>query len=290
MAVATLIPDSLLAEVLRRLGVDRPESPDLAGLTRIYAAWCEQVPFDNVLKIVHLAEGRSNPLPGSSAADFFTSWLATGAGGTCWAGNGALHDLLARLAYSVERAAATMLVTPDVPPSNHGSVIVAIGDERYVVDASILMGVPLRLPRPGELPEPAPNALPRTELRGNTYFIVWPNPRHPDGLPCRFDRIGVDAAEWDALHQRTGIWSPFNYAVNARANRGAHAIGLANGHRFAFEADGTFSQAPRDRAGRERFLTEELGLDPELVARLPDDRPLPPAPEGFPVRPPEPQP
>jgi N-hydroxyarylamine O-acetyltransferase len=287
MAVRSPVPDTLRDAVLRRLGVARPESPDLAGLARIYAAWCELVPFDNVLKMVHLAEGRPGPLPGSTAVDFFTSWLETGAGGTCWAGNGALHDLLATLGYEVERAAATMLVTPDVPPSNHGSVVVTIGNERYVVDASILMGAPLRLPRPGEPPEPAADAVPRIERRGEMYVIMWRHPKNPAGFPCRFDRIGLDTPEWDALHQRTGIWSPFNYAVSARANRGPNVIGFVTGHRFAIDAIGTFSEEPRERAGRDRFLVEELGLDSSLVALLPDDRELPPAPEGFPARPAE---
>src|SRR5688572_175456 len=102
---------SWLAPVLARLGVDRPE-PDLAGLRRVYAAWCQRVPFDNVLKLVHLAAGRAGPLPGSTADDFFRSWLAHGAGGTCWAGNGALHDLLAALGFAATRATATMLSTP----------------------------------------------------------------------------------------------------------------------------------------------------------------------------------
>src|SRR5947199_3736781 len=97
--------------VLQRLGVDRV-TPDLAGLARVYRAWCDAVPFDNVHKLVHLAEGRGTPLPGSTASDFFAQFLATGAGGTCWSGNNALHDLLAALGFEVERAAATMMGRP----------------------------------------------------------------------------------------------------------------------------------------------------------------------------------
>ncbi len=254
---------------------------DLAGLSRVYAAWCKRVPFDNVLKLVHLAEGRPGPLPGSTAEDFFTSWLETGAGGTCWAGNGALHDLLATLGFSVARAAATMLVTPNVPPSNHGSVVVTIEDARYVVDASILTGIPLRLPGPGEPPDPNAEVVPRLELRGDTYYIVWRHPNAPEGFPCRFDRIGVDVEQWDALHQRTSVWSPFNFAVAARSNRGTDAIGLSASRRFTFAADGTFVYEACDRASRDRFLVDELGIDPHLVARLPADRGVPPAPAGF---------
>ncbi len=149
------------------------------------------------------------------------------------------------------------------------------------------MGQPLRLPQPGEPAEPAPHALPRVERRDDTFFIIWAHPKKPTGFPCRYDRIGVSPDDWDALHQRTGIWSPFNYALNVRLNRGAEVVGFVTGNRFAFDAGGAFSEAPRDRAGRDRFLIEELGIAPDLVARLPEDRDLPPAPEGFPSRPTE---
>ena len=82
-----------VAAVLDRLGVETSR-PDLVGLHAVYAAWCGAVPFDNVLKMIYLAEGRTGPLPGSTAESFFEAWLACGVGGTCWAGNGALHDLL----------------------------------------------------------------------------------------------------------------------------------------------------------------------------------------------------
>ena len=94
----TLEP-ALVDAILERLGVARPIAVDLDGLARLYAAWCQAVPFDNVQKLVHLASGAGAPLPGSTATDFFTAWLATGAGGTCWAGNGALHDLCAALGF-----------------------------------------------------------------------------------------------------------------------------------------------------------------------------------------------
>ena len=64
-----------------------PPAPDLAGLRTVYAAWCGAVSFDNVLKLIHTAEERPGPLPGSTAESFFAAWLEHGTGGTCWAGN-----------------------------------------------------------------------------------------------------------------------------------------------------------------------------------------------------------
>src|SRR5258707_10952282 len=89
----------LTEDVLERLGVaglaNRP-TPDVADLRRVYAAWCEAVPFDNVLKMIHIAEGRGGLLPGSTAEDFFASWLQHRNGGASWGGDRALHAPLAR--------------------------------------------------------------------------------------------------------------------------------------------------------------------------------------------------
>ena len=90
-------------------------APDLDGLRAVYAAWCGAVAFDNVLKLIHLADERSGPLPGSTAESFFEAWLEHGTGGTCWSGNGALHDLLEALGFDVARAIATMLSSPEAP-------------------------------------------------------------------------------------------------------------------------------------------------------------------------------
>lgn len=262
--------------VLARLGVARP-TQDLEGLGRVYAAWCLSVPFDNVRKLVHLAERRAGPLPGSSAADFFESWLEHRTGGTCWAGNGALHDLLAALGFEAVRVAATMMSSADTPGPNHGSVVVVLEGERWIVDASILSGAPLRIPAPEERVD-ASQPLPRIEWRQGKPAVIWRTLRAPDGFPCRIDRIGVTGDEWNALHQRTAAWGPFNYALSARINRGGSSIGYVGGQRFTIDARGAVTSEPRDRAGRDRFLVEELGVSKSLVDRVPEDRPMPPGP------------
>lgn len=263
---------ALLERVLRRLdpaGAGGRPNPDFAALRHVYAAWCRQVPFDNVRKMIHIAEGRRGPLPGSTAEDFFQAWLEHGTGGTCWAGNGALHDLLAALRFPVRRAAATMLPRPEVMSPNHGSVVVTLDGERWIVDASILSGEPIRI---SETDEPPAGDLPRLEWRDGKPNVIWRTPGSPDGFPCRFDRLGVSADEWDALHQRTVDGGPFNTALSVRVQRGSTSIGFALGGRYAFDAEGALSIEDRDRAGRDRFLVEELGISESLVARLPDDR------------------
>src|SRR5262249_28191096 len=69
-------------EVLARLGfADRP-APDRAGLDALYLAWCHAVPFDNLVKRIHLASGSADPIPNGPADAFFAAWLRDGTGGT----------------------------------------------------------------------------------------------------------------------------------------------------------------------------------------------------------------
>ena len=194
--------------VLARLGVERPNL-DLEGLRSLYGAWCRSVPFDNTRKLIHVFEERDGPLPGSTADDFFDAWLRLGTGGTCWAGNGALHDLLEALGFKVDRAIATMLLRRDAPAPNHGTVVVTVDGRRYVTDASILSGEPLDLLEDGEAPNPGP--LPRLDRVDGKPAVMWRMVRAPEGFPCRIDRIGAGADEFEELHGRTRAWSPFNY-------------------------------------------------------------------------------
>jgi N-hydroxyarylamine O-acetyltransferase len=267
-------PESVAA-VLARLGVERP-SLDHEGLRSVYGAWCRSVPFDNTRKLIHLAEGLDGPLPGSTAEDFFDGWLRLGTGGTCWAGNGALHDLLEVLGFEVERGIATMLVRRDAPVANHGTVIVTIDGRRYVADASILSGVPLALLEEGDLPKPGP--LPRLEWVDGKPAVMWRMVRAPDGFPCRIDRIGAGADEFDERHRRTRDWSPFNYMLTARLVRGGTSIGIEAGQRFVLTTRG-LEAAPIEGEERARYLAEELGIDPSVAARVPPDRPVPPRTE-----------
>jgi N-hydroxyarylamine O-acetyltransferase len=270
------VKPATVSAVLERLRV-APPSRDLAGLRAVYAAWCRGVSFDNVLKLIHIAEERPGPLPGSSAQSFFEDWLACGAGGTCWAGNGALYGLLEALGFDVQRAIATMMPS-QAPAPNHGSVVVTVDGARWIADASMLTGVPIRIPEPGEPAATGP--LPRLEWLDGRPAVMWRTLRVPDGFPCRIERIGVGEAEWEAFHHKSGVWSPFNFELSARVMRGATTIGVSPGQRFAIAADGSISASPQDHAARRRFLIDELGISEDVACRLPDDRPVPPRPEG----------
>ncbi len=265
----------LIEAVFGRLGVERP-AIDLDGLRAVYAAWCGAVPFENTLKLIHVFEELPGPLPGSTTEDFFGSWLEHGTGGTCWAANGALHDLLAALGFDVQRAIATMLPSPDVRGPNHGSVVVTLDGDRWITDASILSGEPIRITDPGESDPSAP--LPRLDWLGDKPAIVWRMLRAPSGFPCRIERVGAGPDEFDALHQRTATWSPFNYQLSARLQRNGRAFGAEVGQRFVIEPDGSLDAAPLAEQERASFLIETMGISEAIARRVPPDRPVPPRP------------
>jgi len=275
-AASSPISDSLLARVLERLEV-AGRDPTMTTLRSIYASWCGRVPFDNVRKLIHLRDGEAAPLPGANADDYLENWLRHGTGGTCWAGSNALFSVLGALGFRVDRCVATMLVAPDLPP-NHGSVRVQLDGRHYLVDTSILFGEPLRLTEGGETQIAHPAWGVQGMQRSGLWHLRWRPLHKTDGFECRFDRFGADADEYRRRYEDTRGWSPFNYQVTARRNRGDEVIGLAFGHAVTLRPDGSVESRPIDDGERRRMLTGDFGMSEEVVARLPEDRPTPPPP------------
>jgi arylamine N-acetyltransferase len=272
----TLAP-TLVERVLAGLGLAARPEPTLEGLKQVYGAWCLRVPFDNVRKLMHLRRQDAGALPGDSARDFLVAWLRHGTGGTCWAGNGALQELLRALNFDARRGLATMLVAPDVPP-NHGTVVVTCADRRYLVDASILHGDPLALEphAPSAIEHPAWGV--QCSVREGKWHIRW-RPLHlPDGIDCRIEQLEVTEQLFHERHEDSRPWSPFNYALSARLNRNGAVVGVAFGQRVDIDTDGSIRQRPLPPAERAQLLVGELGMDAALIAELPADLPTPPPP------------
>lgn len=274
---ASGLAPSLIEQVLSKLELPARPAPTLDGLRALYAAWCRGVPFDNVRKLIHLHRAQTGPLPGNDPAEFFEAWLRYGAGGTCWAGNGALHALLVSLGFASVRGVATMLVAPDLPP-NHATVVVGCEGRRYIVDASILHGEPLELAEPGPTSVGHPAWGVGFQQRAGQRLIHWRPLHKADGLDCRIDEIDVPAETFSRLHEQTRPWSPFNYQLYGRINRDGRVIGTAFGQRVEFDAGGNVHARALDAGERIRFLVEDLGIHEELAAMLPADVPTPPPP------------
>jgi N-hydroxyarylamine O-acetyltransferase len=278
MALSTeALSMDLLERVLSRLGLAERPAPTLDGLETLYAAWCRKVPFDNVRKLIHIHTHAPGPLAGDDPAEFLEAWLTYGTGGTCWAGNGALHAVLLSLGFDAIRGMGTMHAAPEAPPT-HGTVLVSCEETWYVVDASILHGAPLPLHEtmPTGVAHPVWGV--QCRKRDGTWYIRWRPLHQPDGLDCRLQYLRVSRETFRERHEQSRAWSPFNYEVYARAIRGETVVGVVHGQRVAFDTAGGVRHTPLSGDDRLRVFVDELGMREEIVRRLPPDRPTPPPP------------
>ena len=272
---ANSIPNSSNAYSIDSGLSSRPEV-SLAGLADLYGAWCRRVPFDNIRKLIHVRAGNPATLPGDAPNEFFEAWLAHGTGATCWAGNGALCELLTTLGFDARRAAATMMVAPGIPP-NHGSVVVHFGDGRYVTDASILFVEPLPMREGARVA--APGVGRRCAVRRRCIH---------DPLECRCSAPTRSTAATTsttsrpptsaASTKRRATWSPFNFNLNLNVVRGDGRIGAGLGNRIVVDANGNVHGTPLAGEARKRFLVDEVGISEEIADLLPEDVPMPPPP------------
>ncbi len=271
------ISEPLTERVLAKLGISSRPPATLEGLRAVYGAWCLRVPFDNVRKLVHLARGDASPFPGTTAEDFFGVWLRHGSGGTCWATSNALFTLLSTLGFDVQRCVATMLAAPNIPP-NHGSVLARIGGRSFLVDTSILTVEPLCLDSEGGSRVEHPAWGVTAAVRDGLWHVDWRPLHKTDGFACRYERFGAEHREYGEFYEGTRGWSPFNYQLTARTNRGGEVIGMSFGNAVTLRADGSVESVPITDDERRRRLCEDFGMSEELVSQLPADRETPPPP------------
>jgi hypothetical protein len=99
-----------------------------------------------------------------------------------------------------------------------------------------------------------------------------------EGFECRLDSFPANETDFIDFYSRTRGWSPFNYELSVRVNRGDKVIGVASGHSISLLADGSVVRAPLTPAERRRLLIEDVGITEALVMQLPDDVPTPPPP------------
>lgn len=271
------IDPGLEERVLDKLGFSNSPATDSDGLAQVYEAWCRNVPFDNIRKLVHLHESIPGPLPGDDATDFLSAWLEHGTGGTCWAGNGALQALLASLGFPARRGVGTMLVREHTPP-NHGTVVVTLEGRELLVDASILSREPLPLHPGSRIDDPAWGV--HVHEKDGKLRIAW-RPFHAETFDCRIESLDASREEFRERHEASREWGPFNFALSARLLAGDAVIGASFGLRSEIDAEGKLTTAPFSGNERVAFLVERLGISEELATLLPPDQPMPPPPESL---------
>jgi N-hydroxyarylamine O-acetyltransferase len=136
----------VLRTVVARLGLRPPIPLTADGLQHVFRAWCRSTGYDNVGLALRAAAGNEGAVPGFPAQQYFENWLAHGMSNLCFANSEALRALLRHLGFAAERCRGSMGSSVSVLGAyKHGSVVVNIDSETYLVDPTFLAEHPLRL-------------------------------------------------------------------------------------------------------------------------------------------------
>ncbi len=266
---ATDLDAAITEAVLDKLGlVSRPQ-PDRAGLDELYLAWCRRVPFDNLVKRIHLTSGTAAPIANGPAGAFFTSWLAHGTGGTCWPGAGALHALLVTLGFDARRGSAAMYDDRTGPIHTHGTTIVGVDGTDFWVDSSMLTNVPLPLIPDDSTHIDDPVGPVRSEPVDDLWRVWWTSPVNGEDIGCLLLDDDATAAHYLARYEASRDMSPFNTVLYATRNDVDTRVTLLADSRFVRTTGGITDASMRD--DRARVMIEEFGYSEEIVAALPPD-------------------
>ena len=256
------LPPDLLDRLALKLGLADRGSTDLAGLRQVYAAWCTHVPFDNVRKLITLGTGAEGLLPGAHAVDFLENWLEHGTGGTCWSSSNALYALLKSMGFDARRVAGSMR---DAGVPGHGSVKVAIDNQDWLVDSSMLQMHPMPL-TDGYYRSDDPLFGVEIEPGDGLHLIWFATPPYADLFPCRLMLDPVDHDFYLERYEISRTRGPFNHHLSVRYNRGTARTVLQGHTRHRKTVHGLQSEA----LGREELcatLRDEVGMSEEIVNR-----------------------
>lgn len=251
----------------QRLGLEARLTNDIQGLNTLYAAWCSNVPFDNVRKLIALRTGDNGPLPGGDATDFMEAFLEHGTGGTCWSSSNALFELVTANGFTARRVAGSMR---DLGVPGHGSVKATVNGMDWLVDSSMLTMFPIpitnelyvyRDARFGVEVEPTPEG----------SHLVWFNtPPYDDYFPCRLLMDPVTLEFYLERYEISRTRGPFNHHVSIRYNRGdARTVLQGHTRHRTTDATGLVSTA----LTREQMIAElrdAVGMSDTIIKRWVD--------------------
>lgn len=248
--------------VLVRLGLPHGVPVTFDGLRALYLAWCRNIPFDNMQKIIALRANESGPLPGEAAEDFFANFLAHGTGATCWPSARAMFALLHSLGFDARRVGGSML---DMSSINHGSVKVAINGADWLVDTSILSDEPL--PLGDALFENKNPVLPiEIERAEGQHVIWWYTPFVEPSMPCRLLVDHADDAMFRERYDNSRHEGPFNHRLHARRNLSGELL-VVSGNMLVSRTAKGIVRTPLSRPELLNVLRERFGYSESVVSR-----------------------
>jgi N-hydroxyarylamine O-acetyltransferase len=265
------ITPSMTEAVLEKLGLPGYPSLDTRGLDEVYGAWCRRVPFDNVVKRIHLASGSRERIANGPPTAFFESWLRHGTGGTCWPSAGGLHALLVSLGFDARRGSAAMFDDLTGPIHTHGTTLVRLDGQLLWVDSSMLTNVPLPLIPHGATRHDDPVSPVWSEPVEGLWRIWWTGAIDGKEIGCLLLDADATAEHYLVRYEASRDMSPFNTMLYATRNTDDARVTLVFDKRFERRPDDiTSTPLGADRA---RVMIEEFGYSEEIVDQLPPDDP-----------------
>ena len=268
--------------VLERMGLAKAPAVTSDGLAALYLAWCRNIPFDNLQKRIAVATNPAAPLPGMTADAFFSAWMTHGTGGTCWSTANACWHLLTACGFSAVRGVGSM---GDRNDPNHGTVLVEVDGQRFLVDTSMLNEQPVALHEDRPTTHESvlhPVAVEPATPAGIPGTLVQFRPaRTFDRFPCRLLQAGVDEAFYVQRFEISRGGGPFNAFMHLRRNFADRVLLLLGTKRVETHADGRAEETTLSVAQRRECAIDEFGISPEIVDASPVDEPLPDAPPAL---------
>jgi|TARA_Y100000031_G_C8204749_1_gene378071 arylamine N-acetyltransferase len=268
----------LLARILGKLELTERPARDLAGLNRLYAAYCGQVPNDNIQKRIWLTGKQTDAVTGGDPVEFFENWLTHGTGGTCFPAGGGLCALLRALGFNAKHFSGSVMMEGIEQGANHGSVLVALEGTDYLVDAQHASFTALPI-IPGQ-PSSTGNGIHdihSVPVAGGFELQCYPGSNRWDPLRIRFDpENGVVDHNFFLAHYalsalRERNRSPYNDALFICRRFPDAIVIIGHGNKIVVSSDNTVTKSAITIAERNRILIEELGISEEVTRAIPPD-------------------
>jgi N-hydroxyarylamine O-acetyltransferase len=151
----------VIADLLRRIGLDAAPAADVEGLRTVHRAYLERVPYEDLA--VQL--GETGPLDAAA----LTERILSGRGGYCFELNTVLAALLRELGFAVTYHQG---VVGGEGPTNHMVLLVDLNDRRWIADAGLGEGFVDPLPlREGRHHGPGPLSWTLEREPGGTWWM-----------------------------------------------------------------------------------------------------------------------
>jgi len=248
---------------LERLGLSSEPQIDLDGLSTLYRAWCDTVPFDNAAKLIALRTGEAGALPGIDPNQFVESYLEHGVTGTCWASSNMLYMLVHGAGFDAYRLAGSMR---DSGILSHGATRVHVDGRDWLIDPAMLARDPIPV---SDVPFNSSDSLWGVEVEAvdGTHIIWWDAVPSPEYIPCRLQAEPVTYEFYFNGYEASREKSPFNERIYVRRNKPHGVLVITGNRRFLKTAAGVEASLLSEEQ-LEDHLREEAGFSKAIVEAL----------------------